>query len=792
MRRRLLLAFGASLPLAPACLLAASSCSKAPLPATVAPGSVIPQTLSVTATRVDRPFVTEDHFIASLEMQLSGEPFVETMGRALTGFSRDALPTDLYFDPALDGGARVDVAGFSSGVESYEYSKQPMNNVAFESGAGTSLAFGPLLNPAGATGADALGVLRTWVQHVAHASNATSRFVHEAVTPDNPLGWPGFWPTLEPYVTFDPTIQASSAVSGACSITSDDDPTGAGGQLESNDFECDYTSLHLADRASQITPTIGPGATGWTSWKNMLWVLNYLQVLHDSVETGVSGVPASQLAQVGAPGNTIVGTAASTSPPAPIAGTFLGSSDIEGFQAGNFIQIVDNQAEEWLTQLTTTDGATLGGFASINEALDYTVGSPLRWFPSAIAVTETDDASGFPLQSAYAVQSPDSDLLDLAGLLGAFATAYSLTDTGNAQVGGSQPVVAYFDGDPFPADDQLADGEPTLHDRSLAMIRVLVVNLARLHVDPSTQLFLDGVALGHGSPVRGKTLSTDKAAYALLALRTARRSLDSQLVLYSNTKPDTEGVPTPLDALQPLSGLPFGVRLDQLVRSLSNTFYDLLTTADGHAYGGWSLATGGPVDDGRQLDAHTAAIRGLLVAYLATGETKFRDRAAAVFARLDAAFYDPAGRVYHAVEGDGARSVTFTPRRFALLQAALRDVYELIGVNPGQGALASLVLDRVGRLNKLVLDGWDDRDQDGVIQYPTECILVTAGVPGGGLQMAERTLTGELGFQGDGPPSVPLVIVGDRNSNCVPNVAAAGLPAALASSITLTLTAMTP
>ena len=38
---------------------------------------------------------------------------------------------------------------------------------------------------------------------------------------------------------------------------------------------------------------------------------------------------------------------------------FLGSSDIEGFQAGNFIQILDNQAAQWLASLTTTDGATL-------------------------------------------------------------------------------------------------------------------------------------------------------------------------------------------------------------------------------------------------------------------------------------------------------------------------------------------------------------------------------------------------------------------------------------------------
>ena len=50
---------------------------------------------------------------------------------------------------------RADLPGFSTAVESYEYSKQPMNNVSFESGAGPSLAYGAVMNPSGATGATA-------------------------------------------------------------------------------------------------------------------------------------------------------------------------------------------------------------------------------------------------------------------------------------------------------------------------------------------------------------------------------------------------------------------------------------------------------------------------------------------------------------------------------------------------------------------------------------------------------------------------------------------------------------
>lgn len=769
-----------------------------------------PQTLRLTVTAVDTTFVTRDHFIASVEMQIAGEPFAEAMGRELAGFSRDyACPfpkkggevvcsPNTYYDPALNDGVaggpkgRTDLVGFATAVESYEYSKQPMNDLAFESGAGTSMLFGRVINPSGATGADAAKGMRDWVQRLAGEANTVSRFVSSERTDKNPLGWPGLWLTLQPFTSWDPSIRPTNDSTG-CSISSDDDP-GAGGSLMSNDYECDYTTLNLPNRSAQVNMTIGPGASGWAGWKEALWVLNYLQVMHDSSERPVAAVPEDQLALVGAAGNTILGTDGSTSP-----GTFLGSSDIEGFQAGNFIQILDNQGEQWLKELTTTDGATLGGFASVADALAYSDQSPLRWFPGAITVTEASDASGFPRPVSYAIGSPDSSLLDLAGLLGSFASIYALTDRSNAQVGGSQPVRAYFDGDPFPVQNQAPTGAPTLHDRSLAMMRVTIVNMDRLHLDPATGLLADDVVLAGGKPSRGSTLSTDAAAYALFALRTARRALVSELALYSNTKPDRQNEPGPLDAFPAVGGAPLSGRLDALITSLSTVLFDKLTLADGHAYAGWNLATNAPTDDGEQLDAHTAAIRGLLVAYLATGQPRFRDRALSVFERLEHAFYDPHARAYRPTEGDTSSTLTFTARRFALLEGALRDTYELIALLPGKNAMASLIENRVARLIKLVLNGWDDRDQDESIEWPTECAHLTTVPDGlplglGGLQMAERVLTGESGSFADkaGGASGPRVITTDRDKDCVPEPSAVGLPAALAKSITFTLSPVQP
>jgi hypothetical protein len=758
--------------------------------------------VTITSTVNSTRFVTREHMLAAGEMQISGEPLAETMGRTLSSYSRDRLPTDLYVDP-LSFWPWTDLAGFSTGIESYEYSKQPMNELAFEAGAGTSLSYAPLVDTDGAIGAAATTHLAALVEHYAIASNALGRFVFVPgtfppnnpsgdVNPSgsgqgaaNPVGWPGIWPTAHLFASFDPAIDPTSDIALACAITSDDDPDGMmlGSSITSADYECDATTLHLRDRATQIDATITPGADGFSTWKYGLWVLNYLQVMHDSGEAPVAAVAEAELAAVGSPGNAIVGTNANSHATAP--GTFLGSSDIEGFQAQMFIAMIDNRAADWLGQLTTADGVTLSGFASIQTALSYDYNSPLRWFPH-VSVAETDAGGGFP-RPTYSLASSDSELLDLVGVVLGFSEAYALTDHSNVDVGGSQPVRAYFDGDPFPADDQLADGESTLHDRALAMMRVALVDLDRMHTDPATGLLVDTVTMMQ----RGQTLSTVTLAYTLLGLRTALRSLGGQLELYSNNTPDTAITSTPLDALaihHPSDpALTFSARLEQILRAHAELLYDHLTDATGRAWSGWDVAASAHVDELDVLDSHAAAIRGLFAAYLATGDVRYRERAIAVFDRMDAVFYDRDGRIYTATPAP-VDDVEYTPLRFALVQSTLRDIYELVGARPGGESRVATLEDRIGRINKLVLNGWDDRDQNRLVAWPDECTNVVDGVPRGGLQMAERTLTGEIGsLQAPLAPGDSRIPTSDREHDCVPEIDDAKLPAALADSVTFHL-----
>ncbi len=212
------------------------------------------------------------------------------------------------------------------------------------------------------------------------------------------------------------------------------------------------------------------------------------------------------------------------------------------------------------------------------------------------------------------------------------------------------------------------------------------------------------------------------------------------------------------------------------------------------------MAAGATTSTDDTLDAHTAAIRGLLAAYLATGDTTYRARAEAVFTRMDSVFYSPSGLIYTATPG--ATSVPYTPMRFAVLEAALRDLYELVGAKPGNAALGATLQNRIARLIKLVLNGWDDLNGDGLVEYNTECITL-GPVPGfgngvvnvgrGGLQMAERALSGELGSLCDTISVAACVAAGfpatrmytpDRDMDCVPEISAVELPAALANQIT--------
>src|SRR5262249_47761094 len=148
---------------------------------------------------------------------------------------------------------------------------------------------------------------------------------------------------------------------------------------------------------------------------------------------------------------------------------------------------------------TTSDGATLGGFANTKAAFDYDYSSPLRWVPASVAVTETNTADPlpglswqqFPQPTGFAIMNGASRLHGLTALLGGYAERFAPPDPNTGDAGAQASSRATFEGDPSPADTPDVDGEDSPHDRALANIKVAVVNVDRLHFDAKNSVLVD-------------------------------------------------------------------------------------------------------------------------------------------------------------------------------------------------------------------------------------------------------------------------------------------------------------
>jgi hypothetical protein len=758
--------------------------------AVVAAGCVNPAAPpQLQATLVDSSFDVANHMAAGLEMQLSGEPFAQLLGYNLAGFGRTFKVTDLYLDPATQT-YRTDPLGYALAVESYEYSKQPMNNVSFESGAGLSLMFGPVLNSGQVTGDAAYSLLLTRFQQLAGEAMATTPSGGPVASPaptENPLnfyGWPGLWPVFAEFSRFDSWIDPAPGRVLTCSLGQGNVGALTYGGVPPSDaspsvanYECDYNSLNLPERETQVTKTLEPDALGYAAWKQALWTLNYWQTMQDANGDGIVALQdPTQSALVGQPGNTVVGLFPNPDggqdllPGTP--GTYLGDIPIEGWQGLTLLEEMDNKSALLLQTLLSADGSSLTGMPSVAAALSYSYDSPLVYFPASIGVAETPTTADpsladkyFPQPTLYSVADGASRLSALNGLIGGFGEVFALTDGNNSQAGGSPPFLATFDGDPFPADDGQPDGENTLHDRALGILKVSLVDLDRLHFNAANRVLVDEASPADATVVQGTQVTTLTLAQSIVALRNAYRSLTSSLQLYSNDTPDTLQGPSALDNA-PLGGAPFpGTLADhitQLIQYQADFLSQRLVNSTGGVFNGIDLATGQVDASPTSFESEASAIRALLDAYLATSTESYRDVATTIYADLNQRFWMEDVRCFQTTQGN-AGLMQFTPIRFGMLTGALRQYYKLVASRPGREAEAQTLLAHLKRMHKLVLNGWDDRNEDDHVQYPDECL-------GAGLELGERALTGELGHAVD---------LGDRDHDCVWEISYVHRPAAL-------------
>jgi len=274
-----------------------------------------------------------------------------------------------------------------------------------------------------------------------------------------------------------------------------------------------------------------------------------------------------------------------------------------------------------------------------------------------------------------------------------------------------------------------------------------------------------------GGIVRGSLVTTVELCESILALRNTYRSLNASLQLYSNDTPDIIGAPGALDAAS-LTGAAYdgglSAHIVDLIRMEGNFLVRDLVTADGGVVNSFDLSTQVPDSSPTDLASEAAAIRALLEVYLVTSEEPFRDLSEAIYQDMSNRFWMADILAYRTTAGVDS-PMQYTPQRFGLLHGALRQYYKLVASQASQGTEGALVLQRIKRTFKLVVNGWNDLNQDDRIQYPGECMDT-------GLEMGERALTGELGNPGDD---------GDREKDCIREISYVHLPAALGSELDL-------
>jgi len=401
-----------------------------------------------------------------------------------------------------------------------------------------------------------------------------------------------------------------------------------------------------------------------------------------------------------------------------------------------------------------------------------------------MSVTEDETVVPYPAIGSISITDPTSRSIDLAALLLGHAMFFGTADPRNVGVGQRVGFQCVFDGDPFPADDGIADGEDTVHDRALAVIRVAFIDLDRIHADPTLGVITDSATISGGQITQSGTVTTATLAHVVIALRQAVLSLNGSITQYGAPAPspaaDLLGILNPLPFTPPAStdidgGAPlFSQRVRQVFMTNAAFVRDVLTQADGTVANSATIAGGvaTPSTDPTTIETQTAAARALTEAFLMTGDTTYSARAQAVIRQLATSFYSAPARMFRQT-ANGQDQIIMTPERFAWLESALRETYKSLYV-PGDPVLDRTVLeDRIERVIKLYLNGWDDLNGDQVIDSPQECLA-------GRMQMAEQALTGELGRDGLGRPTA------DRDGDCVIELAHAQKASVQASQVLFT------
>ena len=617
-----------------------------------------------TSSVTDKTFFVADHMLASIEMQISGEPFAQLLGRDLAGYDRFNAH-DRHLHRSGDRPPIADPLGYSIGdrvVRVLEAAdEQHLVRVGRRA---CRCSSGRCSTRAASTGdCRRSRCSRDRMQHFALASRASGgrpgqqlrRLAAARRQSAQRLRLARLLAGRSPSSarSIRRSSRAAAPIARLLASPAATRPASTGAQRRRRL----RVRLQLAQPRRTATRRSrrcsSPTRSASRMWKQGLWVINYWQTLHDVAGNPITQVADADLPQVGVPGNTVVGQypdpddptgkalvdgVARRLPRRHLARGLPGPDDArrDGQQVGAAARAARSPA-------TAT---TLGGFAideggdrlrlHVAAALVAGVGRgdrdrrtpppaarrgstsrSRRRSPSTRAEPPARPRRRWPAASPSSSRSPTSTTPTSAG---------------------SRRSRATFDGDPFPADNQLARRRGDAA-RSRARRHQ---GRARRHRSAALRRRAQGArrqaTRQPAAPCSAaRIVAAVDAAYAIVGMRTALRSISARRSRSTRTtRPTPLGAPTALDARK-LDGAPRAAaaraslaahpRRGRLPRRQARRRRrrgrQRLRSRRRHA----------PIRRRRARVARPRAIRGLLDAYLATSEREYRQAAMRVYGR---------------------------------------------------------------------------------------------------------------------------------------------------------------
>lgn len=559
-------------------------------------------------TVLDKTHQPAGSFLAYTEFELSGEPLAESLGLDL-----DVLDPNVANDPTP--------FDFAAGIESYEYSEEAMYALNYQSQMGPHLVNGPVNMARGGTMAD-LG------KRVIEMANAVGFSPSEV--PQN------MYPISVPYVSGSPEFAQAPDTT---TVNGDEvEITTAKGnsktvQVVVPAYFRDYKTL--AWNPASFDTSFNPAATGGIFLKEVMWSQDFLGGMHVTESDEEVEADSATMDQDGKHS--------------------LGVSAADGFN-GMMLTEMSIDKLQIMQQQLGFDGKTLG----VKFTPDYNPKNGPIWFAHKVAVEE-GTKNGVKSIKGLTVSDGSSQLRDTWLMLWPTAEFFAFTDQRTANSVQNPAFKAVFDGKPFAAApaaniDSNESNDVTATDAfSLAnnISNLLFQNMAALHFNEQSGSFVTEYKNGK----QGNRVDLYDAAYSMVALSIYQRAKDALPVGYASA--ETTDV-----NLKSASGK----KALAMIKAQADFILANLVAKNGLVADGMTL--GSKADSSQSLDAQFAAIRGLVAAFLATDDVKYKQAARSIYLAVEKNMFDSSINTWAAKPG---QATIHTPYTSAAISAGLRE-----------------------------------------------------------------------------------------------------------------------